>query len=111
LYKTEYRFPVQGEFYSITPEIPIADLALVKQVDIHPYHEDTGPPIDILPTGEGDDVIHMKSPSEYPDEIVAPEDYLHIKEKAFRRGQPKVKFEGMGAECSLSGHLVPRFIP
>ncbi len=113
LYKTEYRFPVQGEFYSITPLVPVADLALVKQVDVHPFHEEreSGQPIDIIPVGVEDDVVHMKTPEEYPDEVIAPADYLHIKKKVRKVGQGKVKFEGLEAGCGFSASLVPRFIP
>jgi len=77
VYKAEYRVPVMGEFYSITPETTEGALTLLERVDLYPWTpEDSTTP----------------APDEFPEGIIPPEDYIPVTH-LHPQGEPK-PYEG-----------------
>lgn len=70
LYRTEYRFGILGEFYSLTPKSLSGTLGLVRRVDVYPWNL-TG--ISDEPSGEFGEI----EPDEFPEGIVPDEFYRH----------------------------------
>jgi hypothetical protein len=86
LYRTEYRVPIIGEFYSITPKGSKGTLGLVKRVKLYPWNT-AG--ISDEPEGQFGEV----EPSEFPGGQVPNEDYYNFppifgeRRRAFDAGQ------------------------
>jgi hypothetical protein len=71
VYRAEYRVPIIGEFYSITPKGHKGTLGLVKRVKLYPWST-TG--ISSTPEGQHGEV----DPDEFPEGKVPNEDYYNF---------------------------------
>ena len=98
LYRTEYRFGILGEFYSIAPKALKGTLGLVRRVDVYPWNL-TG--ISDEPSGEFGEV----EPDEFPGGEVPDEFYKHIPPIIPNHHRA---FDG---QSSLKGYLEPVLIP
>jgi len=94
VYRCEYRVPIIGEFYSITPKGDKGALELVKRVKVYPWNTDG---ISDDPEGQYGEV----EPSEFPEGKVPEADYYNF--------PPVVPFHrhAFDAGISLGGSLVP----
>ncbi len=70
IYQVEYRFPILGEFYSITPKAEPGSIGLVKEVDFYPWA--TTDPEDI-------------PPEDFPEEEIPDEDFIKVTSKPAHR--------------------------
>lgn len=95
IYRCEYRVPVLGEFYSITPKSLKGTLGLVKHVKLYPWNT-TG--ISDTPEGQYGEI----EPSEFPGGQVPNEDYYNL--PPIREDSHRAFDAGM----SMRGSLVPR---
>lgn len=96
VYRAEYRVPIIGEFYSITPKQGEGTLNLVKHVKLYPWLEaDAG--ISDDPSGQYGEV----EPDEFPEGKVPEEDYYNVPPILSNRERA---FDG---QMGLSGKLVP----
>lgn len=64
VYQCEYRFPIMGEFYSLTPKAGPGSTALLKEVDIYPWDPSPG----------STDI----APRDFPNEVVPDDQYIKI---------------------------------
>ena len=71
VYRREYRVPILGEFYSITPKALKGTLGLVKRVKLYPWNT-AG--ISDTPEGQYGEV----EPNEFPEGKVPNEDYYDV---------------------------------
>ncbi len=96
VYKTEYRVPIIGEFYSITPKQGAGTLNLVKRVKLYPWlGEDAG--ISATPEGQYGEV----APEDFPGGKVPDLDYFNFPPKLGNRER------AFDAQAGLAGSLVP----
>lgn len=72
LYRVEYRIPVIGEFYSITPKTTPGKLGLIKEVDLYPWSPqnpyDTPPdefPGGVVPKSQSIHITHHAEKNPY----------------------------------------------
>lgn len=97
LYRCEYRVPIIGEFYSITPKQGAGTLNLVKRVKLYPWLEaDAG--ISDEPSGKFGEV----EPDDFPEGKVPDEDYYNVPPNL---GNRERAFDG---QMGFHGSLVPR---
>lgn len=87
-YMAEYRVPILGEFYSITPTFPKGRLELVKEVDIYPW--DTADSYDT-------------PPKDFPHGVVPKDKYIPITKHV-----PKLPFQTYNFEPTLGLSVVPK---
>ena len=97
VYRCEYRVPIIGEFYSITPKPLEGTLGLVERVDLYPWNL-AG--ISDEPSGAFGEI----EPDEFPEGKVPDEDYYHMPPKDIG-GQ-----RAFSARSRLLGHMTPVFI-
>jgi hypothetical protein len=71
VYRCEYRVPILGEFYSITPKEDKGSLGLVKRVKVYPWNTEG---ISDTPEGKYGEV----EPDEFPEGKVPNEDYYNF---------------------------------
>lgn len=97
VYRAEYRVPIIGEFYSITPKQGAGTLNLVKRVKVYPWNT-AG--ISDDPQGEFGEV----EPDDFPGGQVPNEDFYNIPPIL---GNRERAFDGqMGLSARLTPHLV-----
>ncbi len=97
VYRAEYRVPIIGEFYSITPKQGAGTLNLVKHVKVYPWlPADAG--ISNSPQGEFGEV----NPDDFPEGKVPNEDYYNVPPNLGNRTRA---FDG---QMGLRASLVPR---
>lgn len=71
VYMCEYRIPIMGEFYSITPKEEPGSTGLVSEVDIYPYVTEG-----LAEAAER--VAGEIAPKDFPEEQIPDEDYIKI---------------------------------
>ncbi len=90
LYRSEYRVPIMGEFYSITPKQGVGELSLVREVDVYPWskQDETTP-----------------APNEFDKGIVPQDRYIKI-----RKHTPFTPFHTLQLNAALGFAKVPNKI-
>src|SRR5208282_6035943 len=99
VYRTEYRVPIIGEFYSITPKGGEGTLNLVKRVKLYPWLE-ANAGISDEPEGHFGEV----APEEFPEGKVPEEDYYNVPPI------PGNHERGFSGQMRLHGSLKPKLI-
>lgn len=71
LYRCEYRVPILGEFYSVTPQLGAGTLDLVREVDVYPWNT-------VGISDEPDGAFGEIAPEDFPGGVIPTDDYYHI---------------------------------